>query len=450
MSAFEGFLGTPTAHHFTAERRLVSTRKLTPAERELVSPPTSLDGPSSAEIRGEIYEHERIAFPSYPYEWPPEMVHAAGRLTMEFALDGLADGYGLKDATPYNVLFRGSEPVFVDVLSFEKRTPGTPLWKPYAQFVRTFLLPLLANQRWGLPMADIFYTHRDGLEPEMIYRWCGLTQRLLPPFIGLVSLPTWLASRGQDVATHREHRLADAAKAEFVLTITLKRLIRALAGVKPKRNKHSTWSDYMTTHSYTDASFKAKEEFVRAALNEAQPHRVLDVGANTGHFSVLAAKCGAAVVAIDSDPNCAGEIWQRAREQALDILPLVVDFARPSPTLGWRNREYPSFLERACGGFDCVLMLAVLHHLLVSERVPLAEVLSLAAELTTGYLLIEFVAPEDAMFRRIARGRDHLHAGLDVAAFESACHRHFDIIRSIRLDGTCRWLYWLSKKMGNP
>ena len=43
--------------------------------------------------------------------------------------------------TPYNVLFRGPEPVFVDVLSFECREGGDPTWLPYAQFVRTFLLP---------------------------------------------------------------------------------------------------------------------------------------------------------------------------------------------------------------------------------------------------------------------------------------------------------------------
>jgi hypothetical protein len=30
----------------------------------------------------------------------------------------LREGFGLKDATPYNVLFRGAQPVFVDLLSF--------------------------------------------------------------------------------------------------------------------------------------------------------------------------------------------------------------------------------------------------------------------------------------------------------------------------------------------
>ena len=83
-------------------------------------------------------------------------------------LDIRDDGIGLKDATPYNILFRGPDPVFIDVLSFERRNPGDPTWLPYAQFVRTFLLPLLANKYFGLGLDQILTTRRDGLEPEEV------------------------------------------------------------------------------------------------------------------------------------------------------------------------------------------------------------------------------------------------------------------------------------------
>lgn len=446
----DAFLQSPIARRWMEERRLVASRKLgTATEREAVR--TLHNAPAYQEaLTGEhLYEHERIYFPAYPCEWPPEMLHAAAELTLALALEARPEGYGLKDATPYNVLFSGPQPVFIDLPSFERRVPADPTWKPYAQFVRTFLLPLLANRQWGMPLADVFGAHRDGLEPESVYRWCHPLQRLLPPFLGLVSLPAWLSVRKESEQMYRDHLLANSEKAQFVLEMALHRLRRALARVQPRRGKASTWSDYMETHSYSEPSFGAKESFVREALSEARPRHVLDVGANTGHFSEIAAGAGAAVVAIDSDPGCVGNIWQRAREKTLNILPLVVDFARPTPALGWRNRECPSFLERAQGRFDCVLMLAVLHHLLVTERVPLDEVLALASELTTGYLLIEFVAPQDAMFRRLARGRDHLHAGLDVHQFEHACRRHFDVLRSIRLGESHRWLYWL-RKTGTP
>jgi hypothetical protein len=247
------------------------------------------------------------------------------------------------------VLFRGSQPVFIDVPSFEKRAVGDPMWKPYAQFVRTFLLPLLACRTWGDTLAGCFITRRDGLEPEQLFRRCGWLQRLRPPFLGLVTLPAWLSRSGEAQGTYRERLMADAAKARFILEMTLKRLPRLLDQTQPRPKRASTWSDYMATHSYNDDAFKLKESFVREALAEARPDWVLDVGANTGHFSALAASAGASVVALDSDVQCVDGIWRRARAQNLDILPLVVDFARSSPALGWRNREQPSFLERARG-----------------------------------------------------------------------------------------------------
>ena len=84
--------------------------------------------------------------------------------------------------------------------------------------------------------------------------------------------------------------------------------------------------------------------------------------------------------------------------------------------------ENVSFLDRARGAFDGVLMLAMLHHLLVTERIPLPEVRDLAFELTSDLLVIEFVAPQDPMFLRLTRGRESLYQGLDRTAFEACFH----------------------------
>jgi len=173
---------------------------------------------------------------------------------------------------------------------------------------------------------------------------------------------------------------------------------------------------------------------------------VLDVGCNTGHFSFIAARAGASVVAIDSDPVVTGQVWRDARAERLDVLPLILNLARPSPAMGWRNAECPSFLDRARGAFDAVLMLAVLHHMLVTERVPLPDILNLAAELTKDLLVIEWIEPEDSMFRRLTRGREELHKNLNTAYFERVCGERFDIVRCMRIPGGARSLYALRKK----
>src|SRR5208283_2236461 len=198
--------------------KFVSTRRLNENEAATLRESPELPPVFHAQPGGAVFEHERIPFPSYPHEWPPEMLWAAGRLTLELAQAALADGFGLKDATPHNVLFRGSEPVFIDALSFERRNPGDPLWKPCAQFIRSFLLPLLANRRWGIPLADVFTTHRDGLEPEEIYRFCRPWERLHPGILSLVSIPTWLSRRASpdDQNIYQPRLLADTEKARYI------------------------------------------------------------------------------------------------------------------------------------------------------------------------------------------------------------------------------------------
>src|SRR5258706_9115841 len=397
-----------------------------------------------------ILEHERIPFPSYPYEWPPEMLHAAGTLTLELAEQALEEGFRLKDATPYNILFRGSEPMFVDVLSFERRDPLDAAWMAYAQFVRTFLLPLMASRYFGLPVDRILASQRDGLEPEMVYRWAGFWRRLTPPFLSLVSLPKWLGARKSgDESLYKLKPSASPEQAQFILQGLLRSCRRQLAKLDPvAAGGESTWSGYLEHKSlYTPAQLAQKESFVAEALELARPRAVLDVGANEGHFSLLAARHGRSVVAIDSDPMVAGAIWRKASRAKLDVLPLVVDLTRPTPAVGWRNQECASFLDRARESrFDMVMMLAVVHHMLVTERVPLKDILALAAELSGQYVLIEFVAPEDPMFQRIVRGRGELYSHLTNASFEAAAAPYFEVLRSVGIDGLHRWIYLFRRR----
>jgi SAM-dependent methyltransferase len=440
VEEFETFLATRTA------REAVESGKLVHSERLNALTAGSLPGFDEEEAA--LYEHERIPFASYPYEWPAEMLHAAGALTIDLALAALEEGFGIKDATPYNVLFRGARPVFVDVSSFERRDPRNTAWMAYAQFVRTFLLPLLASRYFGMPLQQILSGNRDGLEPETVYRWAGPLQRLTPPFLGLVSLPKWLGgARRADPSLYQPKLAPSAEQGQFVLRRILEGCRKQLDSLKPKEERDSTWTGYLDSKSlYSPEQLEEKEAFVREALDTAHPTRVLDVGANEGHFSMMAARSGASVVAIDFDPAVVGSIWRRVSAENLDILPLVVDLTRPTPATGWRYQECESFLDRALvdgggGGFDLVLMLAVAHHILVTERIPLDDLLALAGELSREYVLIEFVAPEDTMFQRIVRGREALYSHLTPDYFESAARARWELVRSKRITGLHRWLY---------
>ncbi len=434
QAALTGFLATRVAKEAMEAGALVRTISVPSQEF-----PEPTDWP--------VYEHECVSFPSYPYEWPAEMLHAAAARTLELGIRALDEGFGLKDANPYNVLFRGSDAVFVDVLSFEKRDELEPAWRAYGQFARTFLLPLLAHKYFGMPLQQAFLAQRDGLEPETLYRMAGFFRRFQPLFLNLVTLPKMFGKK-DDPSVYHPAPSASKEKALFIVEGLLKRAEKQLSAVAPEGVTDSTWSGYLDSKSlYTPAQLAQKERFFREALALARPASLLDVGANEGHFSFLAARDGASVVAIDIDPVVVGSIWKRAAKEELDVLPLVVDLTRPSPAIGWRNQECLSFLDRASQRFDMVSMLAVLHHMLVTERVPLEDILALADQLSRDYLLIEFVSPEDPMFRRIVRGREKLYEKITRESFEAAAQARFELVRSEKVEGLHRWLYLYRRRI---
>jgi SAM-dependent methyltransferase len=392
-------------------------------------------------------EHERVFFPSFPHEWPAEMLYEAGKLTLNLALGLYPEGLGLKDATPQNILFSGPNPIFVDLLSIEKRNPRDASWLPFAQFLRTFLLPLLANRYFNLSLQMMFTSRRDGIEPEELYPMCQPWQRLLPPFFSLVTIPTWLMSRRRQPLEASAMSLCDnVGKAKFIFQSLLGHLKRQLALVQPTDRKRSVWSNYMAeTLPYSSEQFQGKNIFLEAVTAELKPKTVLDIGCNTGHFSALAARSGAKVVAIDFDAAVVSSTWWRAKKDNLDVLPLVVNITRPSPAVGWRNRESASFIDRARGQFDMVFMLAVMHHMVVGERIPLKEVFELVAQITKRWLVIEFIGPTDVSVVRLRNAR----AGSEVLTkefFERTLAPYFRIERQQDLPGSDRTLYCLEKK----
>jgi SAM-dependent methyltransferase len=420
FSRLQSFLSTKAAKTLIANKQLVGT--------QIVE-------------TGKLLEHERVPFVSYPYEWPPEMLHSAAGLTLKIASMIADEDWRLKDATPYNVLFIGPKPVFIDVLSFEPRPPGDMVWLAAGQFLRTFVLPLLARKSFGVTLRDVLVNRRDGLPPEDLYDLCGIFGRLAPPTLSLVSIPAWL-SRGRFSRAPSMPISTNPEKARFVFNILLRRLERNLKSVAPGETK-SYWSNY--SKSIEDKSYsEAKRCFVRESLERYAPKTGLDVGCNTGDFSCLAAQAGVSMVAIDSDPSVAGIAWRRALNHGLDILPLVIDITRPSPDLGWFNAESESFLARVHNRFEVVFLLAVMHHI-AKDGIPLEEFVRMAHHVTVKLAVVELVEHNDTDFLDMVRGREELFTSYNRDSFEAQSAQYFEVI-SRRQVRPARWLYLLCKR----
>src|SRR5208283_827419 len=107
---FEVLLSSPVVQKRVEGGQIASYWQLDPAEARVLSNKHELAEFGFLTEDDLIIEHDPVPFPSFPYEWPSEMLAAAGLLTLDLAEDLLDDGLGLKDATPYNILFRGTAP----------------------------------------------------------------------------------------------------------------------------------------------------------------------------------------------------------------------------------------------------------------------------------------------------------------------------------------------------
>ena len=113
-----------------------------------------------------VIRPEPIEFVSYPYEWTFGELQDAALLTLDIQRAALDVGWTLKDASAYNVQFRGARPVFIDSLSFEPHEDGTP-WVAYRQFCEQFLAPLALMARRDIRLGALLRANPDGVPLDL-------------------------------------------------------------------------------------------------------------------------------------------------------------------------------------------------------------------------------------------------------------------------------------------
>ena len=383
--------------------------------------------------------HERIPFVSYPYEWTFSMLQDAALLQLDLLKDALGEDLILKDATPYNVQFRGARPIFIDVGSFEALRAGEP-WAGYRQFCMLFLYPLLLQALAGVPFQPWLRGSIDGITPEQARRLLSGRDLFRRGVFTHVYLHAKLERRYGDRSRDVKRELRSAGFSKELVHANVRRLHKLVRSLEWQPGG-SAWAEYGTTNTYTDEDAERKAAFVRTAAVARRPALVWDIGCNDGRYSRVAAEAAEYVLAIDADHAVLDRLYRELRDERSEkIVPLLVDVADPSPALGWRNRERQTLPER--GRPDLTLCLAVVHHLAITRNVPFAEFLEWLGGLGTS-LVIEFPTPDDPMVKRLlAAKREGLHADYNRASFERALGAAFELERSEELASGTRILYY--------
>ena len=418
---------SPLWGELQAERLVVETQ-----EAPVEAAADLLAGGASAVLR-----HERVPFVSYPYEWPFSMLKDAALLQLDLNRRALRAGLALKDASPYNVQWRGARPVFIDVGSFERLRPGEP-WAGYRQFCMLFLYPLMLQAYKDLPFHAALRGSLDGIAPAEA-RALLAGERFRKGVLSNVLAHARLEERyagAEGRAVKRD--LKRAGFNEELLAANFAKLEKLVARLEWNAGE-TAWTGYAEDNTYDAAAAGAKAAFVREAAARRRVGIAWDAGCNDGAYARVAAESADLVVAFDADHATVDALYRRLREERReDILPLVMSLTDPSPDLGWRGRERASLERRGTPGL--VLCLALVHHVCIAGNVPVRELLDWLRSLDCT-VVIEFPERSDPMVQRLLGGkRDGSNPDYERATFEQALEQSFTVDRSLRVSET-RTLY---------
>lgn len=389
------------------------------------------------EFRSErIVESPRLPFVSFPFEWSDAQLRAAGRLTLDLAKQALPDHHELKDASAWNVIFDGTSPVFCDHLSFQPIV--RPHWWAFGQFVRHFVFPLAVSKVRSMRSHQTFALHRDGLPSDQARQLLGLRRfqsRLWPLLI-------------KSSPNEGEARAAIGDGTPQIAKFFHPHLYaycESLLHQKP-RAASSAWSGYTGTRThYQGGASQLKTECVDRWIAHSRPGWVTDLGCNTGEFSRLAAAHNAQVISVDYDHDCIEDLFLHPGAQSR-IHPLIANLGDLPGGRGWSGAEFPGLAERLDKRCDMLLMLALIHHLVISEGIPLREVAKLAGQLTRRHAVVELVGHADPMVLRLSAQHSKPASAFTIEAQVAAFAERFDVLERVELPESQRVLLLLQVK----
>ena len=385
-----------------------------------------------------IIKPEKIPFISYPYEWSFSQLKDAALLTLRIQKAAMKYGMTLKDGSAFNIQFHNGHPIFIDTLSFEIYEEGQ-IWKPYKQFCQHFLAPLALISKKDVRLNLLSKIFIDGIPID-------LAAKLLPKTtFGNFGLMAHIHAHAKS-QKHYEDKDAKIKQKTFSKR-SFEGLIESLKSSIEKMtwNEDNTeWGDYYSDTNYTEKSFEEKKQFISLAIDQVKPKLVWDMGANTGVFSRLASTKGINTISYDIDPLAVEKNYLSSSQNSeQNILPLILDLTNPSSGIGWNHDERMSIMQR--GPADMVFALALVHHLAISNNVPLNKLAEFFSQISK-FLIIEFVPKSDSQVKRLLLTRDDIFENYDEKNFEIEFSKFFKIINSKKILDSERTIYIMENK----
>ncbi len=392
------------------------------------------------ELAYKIIQPEKVRFISYPYEWCFHELRSAALMTLRLTRMALNHGMILKDASAYNLQFVDGSWKLIDTLSFETYEEGTP-WVAYKQFCQHFLAPLALMAKRDLRLNLMSRLFIDGIPLDVAAKLLPFGTKLNFGLMTHIHLHARTQARYAGKEVKQEEVKGKVSQQALIgLLDSLRNTVKGLS----VKTTGTEWAEYYDITNYSDTAFEEKKAIISKFVDEIQPDEVWDLGANNGEFSRIASDRGIFTLAFDIDANAISKAYIQARKsRETNLLPLVMDLTNPSPGLGWAHRERQSLIER--GPVPMAFALALVHHLAISNNVPLPKLAQFFGEVCEN-LVIEFVPKADSQVQRLLASRLDIFDDYTEEGFEAAFKTQFDILHKVSVPESERTLYLMRVK----
>jgi SAM-dependent methyltransferase len=380
----------------------------------------------------------QIPFQSYPFEW--SFLQWKKAITAYLHINKIALKYGmvLKDATPYNFYLSGGKSVMFDTSSFTFFKKGDN-WLAYRQFCSEFLSPITLMYYNGQRWSRITRTHLRGLPLDFVSKQL--------PIKSWFNLNTFLHIHFHSKYANENKIKGNKKRGGFSvekINTLIEMMLDNLKYWTTPYQFEKKWHEYYSKDIESEEYLEHKEELINNWLGQIKPTSVLDLGANTGKFSMLAAKYAEKVIAIESDDKCIDIIEKQIKSKyEKGVSAILLDIAEPTPNLGALNLEINSIFKRAKS--QIVMALAIVHHLNITNQLKFFQIAELLSMFSNEYLIIEFIPINDNKVQLLLKDKTINMMDYNEDKFTKELSKYFALIERRTLNKSKRILLLFKK-----
>jgi hypothetical protein len=372
-----------------------------------------------------------ITFVTYPQEWCNAQFRDAAQLTLDISREILGSGLELKDATAWNVVFEYSTPKFVDFGSYQNIVQKQ--WVAFGQFLRQFIFPLALSRRLDVPANFFHKINRDGVTPSQFISFYG-KKAYFSKYLPLIFGGLAFGGKKKPKVSSIKNKESNHNGLYELLALYIPTISRVT----------SDWADYVSQRAhYEQEEVDRKRSIFKCWISEYHITGMIDLGCNTGEFSLIAAEQNISVIAIDSDHECVERLYLASSN--LKISCVHVDINDLPGGRGWGGAEFDGLMDRLCKSkVDLCLAFALIHHIVIAGSIPFLQFASFLNKITTKYLAIELIANDDPMVELVAHRFSFDTSSFTIEAQENHLNEFFTTLNTTRISKT-RVLYLMKK-----